>query len=213
MSAPVIIVGAGGHGRVLADALLAAGRTVAGFVDASPALHGSTIMGLPVLGDDHRLAAGDHPEADLVNGVGGPVGGKVRREVQLRLEGAGRRFAGVIHPSAIVSPWAEVDPGAQVLARAVVQAGATVGPGCIVNTGAIIEHDCRLEPFVHVAPGAVLCGGVRVGASSHVGAGSVVRQGVTLGAAVVTGAGAVVVDDCLDPAVLTGLPARRRDGA
>ena len=210
--APVIIVGAGGHGRVLADALLLSGRTVLGFVDADTMLHDTTVMGLKVMGDDARLLAGDWPEAMLVNGIGGPPGGRSRRDVQMRLESDGRRFTGVRHPSAVVSPFAEVDDTAQVLARAVVQAGAVVGPGCIVNTGAVIEHDCRLEPFTHCAPGSILCGDVRIGATCHIGAGAVVREGVTLGDGVVVGAGAVVVDDHAGPALLLGVPARRGNG-
>lgn len=209
---PIIIVGAGGHGRVLADALLLAGRTVLGFVDADAGLHDTTVMGLKVLGDDARLTAGGWPEAVLVNGIGGRPGGRVRRDVQTRLEGEGRRFTGVRHPSAVVSPFAEVDETAQVLARAVVQAGAAVGHGCIVNTGAIVEHDCKLEPFTHCAPGSILCGEVRIGATCHIGAGAVVREGVTLGDGVVVGAGAVVVDDHAGPALLLGVPARRGNG-
>lgn len=209
MSAPVIIVGAGGHGRVLADALLLCGRTVLGFVDADAMLHDTSVMGLKVLGDDARLIAGDWPEAELVNGIGGQ---RVRRDVQTLLEAEGRRFIGVHHPAAVVSPFAEVDATAQILARAVVQAGAVVRHGCIVNTGAIVEHDCRLEPFTHCAPGAILCGDVRIGATCHIGAGAVVREGVSLGDGVVVGAGAVVVDNHSGPALLLGVPARRGNG-
>ncbi len=212
MSAPVIIVGAGGHGRVLADALLLSGRTVLGFVDADATLHDTTVMGLKVLGDDSRLIAGEWPEAELVNGIGGPPGGRVRRDVQTRLETHGRRFTGVRHPSAVISPFAEVDATAQVLARTVVQAGAVVCHGCIVNTGAVVEHDCTLEAFTHCAPGSILCGDVRIGATCHIGAGAVVREGVTLGDGVVVGAGAVVVDDHAGPALLLGVPARRGNG-
>lgn len=211
-NAPIIIVGAGGHGRVLADALLLSGQTVLGFVDADTILHDTTIMGLKVLGDDARLLAGDWPEAILVNGIGGPPGGRVRRDVQTRLEAEGRRFIGVRHPAAVVSPFAEIDDTAQLLARAVVQAGAVVAYGCIVNTAAVIEHDCRLESFTHCAPGSILCGDVRIGATCHIGAGAMVREGVTLGDGVVVGAGAVVVDDHAGPALLLGVPARRGNG-
>ncbi|NBB51066.1 sugar acetyltransferase [Rhizobium sp. CRIBSB] len=210
MSGPVIIVGAGGHGRVLADALLLSGRTVLGFVDADPALCGASRLGLPVLGSDADLQEGRWPEAVLVNGVGGRPGARVRREVQERLEAGGRRFTGVIHPAAVVSAFADVDETAQVLARAVVQAGATVSHGSIVNTAAVVEHDGLLEPFVHLAPGAVLCGDVRIGAGSHIGAGAVVREGVRLGPGVVVGAGAVVLADHPGPGVLVGNPARER---
>jgi len=210
MSAAVIIVGAGGHGRVLADALLAAGRSVLGFVDADPALSRLTCLGLPVLGTDQDLFDGRWPDAVLANGVGGRPGARIRREVQERLEAEGRRFTGVIHPAAVVSRFADVDETAQVLARAVVQVGATVSHGGIVNTAAVVEHGCLLEPFVHLAPGAVLCGDVCIGAGGHVGAGAVVREGVRLGPGVIVGAGAVVLADHPGPGVLVGNPARER---
>lgn len=207
MNAPEIIVGAGGHGRVVADALRLEGRVVAGFVDPDP---DPTSAGLPVLGDDEVLR--QWPDCGLVNGIGGPVGSELRRRVQTRLEAEGRRFFGVRHPSAIVAATARLDPTVQLLARAVVQPGAILEAGVVVNTGAIIEHDCVVGAFAHCAPGSILCGGVRVGAGCHIGAGAVIREGVRLGDRVVIGAGAVVVRDCLDAgALLLGVPARRRE--
>lgn len=207
MSAPEIIVGAGGHGRVLADALRLEGRAVAGFVDpnSDPAP-----TGLPILGDDDALK--DWPDRGLVNGIGGPIGSDLRRRVQTRLEAQGRRFSGVRHPSAIVAATARIDPTAQLLARAVVQPGAVVEAGVIINTGAIVEHDCVVGAFTHCAPGSILCGGVTVGTGCHIGAGAVIREGVRLGDGIVVGAGAVVVRDCLeDGGRLLGMPAVLRE--
>lgn len=207
MSAPEIIVGAGGHGRVLADALRLEGRAVAGFVDPDSA---QTSAGPPILGDDDALK--DWPDCGLVNGIGGPLGADLRRRVQSRLEGEGRRFSGVRHPSAIVAASARLDPTVQLLARSVVQPGATLAAGVIVNTGAIVEHDCVVGAFTHCAPGSILCGGVTVGAGCHIGAGAVIREGVRLADRIVVGAGAVVVRDCLDAgALLLGVPAVRRE--
>ncbi len=206
MSAPEIIVGAGGHGRVLADALRLEGREVAGFVDPHPEPKSGEP---PILGDDDALE--DWPDCGLVNGIGGAAGSEARRQVQRRLEAAGRRFCGVRHPSAIVAATARIDPTVQLLARAVVQPGATLEAGVIVNTGAIVEHDCIVGAFTHCAPGSILCGGVIVGAGCHIGAGAVIREGVRLGDRIVVGAGAVVVRDCLEEgALLLGMPAMRR---
>lgn len=207
---PVIVVGAGGHGQVVAEALEAAGRLVLGFVDAAVAA-GAEVAGLPVLGDDGWLS----PESDyeLANGLGGTgaaAGQGRRRAVQTRLEAAGFRFAAVRHPSAVVSPHADIGPGAQLMARCVVQTGVRIGPGAIVNTGAIIEHGCRVGAFSHCATGSILCGDVTVGSDAHIGAGAVIRQGVALEDGLVVGAGAVVLGPGTGPGPLVGVPARRR---
>lgn len=208
MSRPLVIVGAGGHGRVLAEALQAQGRTVLGFADPTAT---GVVLGLPVLGDDAALdPAGGY---DLVNGVGGTgaaAGAGVRRRVQESLQAAGFRFAGVRHPSALVSPSAEVAVDAQLLAGCIVQTQATIGAGAIVNTRAVVEHGVRLGAFAHCATGAILCGDVEIGADAHIGAGAVVRQGVRLEDGVVVGAGAVVIDAGAGDGPLLGVPARRR---
>lgn len=207
---PVIVVGAGGHGQVVAEALQAAGRLVLGFVDPVVAA-GVELAGLPVLGDDGWLTGeGDYELANGLGGTGAGAGQGRRRAVQARLEAAGFRFAHVRHPSAVVSPHAEIGPGVQLLARCVVQTGARIGAGGIVNTGAIVEHGCRIGAFSHCASGSILCGDVTVGEGAHIGAGAVVRQGVALEDGVVVGAGAVVLGPGTGRGALVGVPARRR---
>lgn len=205
MTAPVVIVGAGGHARVVADTLLASGRIVAGFIDADECLWGTVITGLPVLGGDAVLDAPGWAGHALVNAIGA---NPLRETIQRRLEAAGWKFTGARHPRAAISSFATLDESVQVFANAVVQPGAVVGPGCIINTGAIVEHDCDLGPFTHCAPGSVLCGGVTTGPRVHIGAGAVVRENITLGADVTVGAGAAVVRDHTDPGLLKGVPAR-----
>ena len=203
----IVVIGSGGHAAVVADALLAAGERVLGFTDADAHRHGSLLCGLPVLGDDAVLDTFTRADVRLANGIGGTRAEALRGSVQRRLEARGWQFTSVRHPSAVVSPFARVSPGAQLLAGCVVQPGAEIGEGCIVNTGAVIEHDVRLGEFVHVACGAVLCGNVQVGAHSHIGAASVVKQGVALGAGTVVGAGAAVVRNNSGGATLVGVPA------
>ncbi|MEJ6788923.1 NeuD/PglB/VioB family sugar acetyltransferase [Brevundimonas sp. BR2-1] len=209
----LVVVGAGGHGRVVADALLAQGRTVLGFADPG-AKGASGLPGLDIIGADDSL----DPQGgyDLVNGIGGTgdsAGRDLRRRVQTRLEALGFRFAGVRHPTAFVSPHAVIAEGVQLMPGAMIQAGAVVGTGVIINTGAIIEHGCRIGAFTHCASGAILCGDVEVGEGSHIGAGAVIRQGVRLEAGVVVGAGAVVLDAGAGEGILVGVPARRRGNA
>lgn len=207
----VIIIGAGGHAAVVADALLAAGQLVLGFVDNDPSRQGRTVCGRPVLGNDTTLVDFDTTNVLLANGIGGNRGEGLREAVQRRLEGAGWHFVAVRHPSAFVSPFAQLGQGVQLMARSVVQTGARLGDGCIVNSAAVVEHDVQLGAYVHVACNATLCGGVSVGAGSHIGAAAVVRQGVRLGDAVVVGAGAVVVKDFPGAGTLVGVPARPID--
>ncbi len=210
---PVIIVGAGGHALVVADALLACGRQVLCFVDADLTKADTQVLGLPVLGGDAELHRFTTHEVALANGIGGvgrSTGEPLRARVQAELEAAGWHFITVRHPAAIVSAHALVGAGAQLLAGSVVQPGAQIGRGVIVNTRAVVEHDVRVGDFAHIAPGAVLCGNVVVGAGAHVGAGATVRQGVVLGAGVVVGIGAAVVADHA-AGVLVGVPARNRN--
>jgi sugar O-acyltransferase (sialic acid O-acetyltransferase NeuD family) len=213
MNRPVIIIGSGGHAAVIADALLSASETVIGFTDPDTSRHGTRICGLPVLGGDSALVSADPQKVFLANGIGGTGADAtkgLRRNVQHRLESLGWTFTTVRHPSAVVSRFAHVDAGAQLLARVVVQPGARVGRGCIVNTGAIVEHDVVLGEFTHVSCGATLCGDVHVGESSHIGAGAVVRQGVRLGQDSVVGAGAVMLQSTAGGRIWVGVPARER---
>lgn len=208
MKPAVLIVGAGGHAKVVADALLAAGERVLGFTDADKARHGQTLCGLPVLGDDSVLEAHSPQAVQLANGIGGVGSVGARRSAQQRLQARGWRFVTVKHPTALVSPFARIGDSVQLLAASVVQAAASIGEGCIVNTAAIVEHDVTLDDWTHVAPRAVICGGAVIGAGSHIGAGAVVLQGLQLGRGTVIGAGAVVVRDFAGEGLLVGVPAR-----
>lgn len=208
----LLIVGAGAHARVTADALLAAGKRVLGFIESDVSwVDGQTIFGLPVLGEDAVMAQADYRDCDLVNGIGGVGEARetpLRRVVQERLEAHGRRFTGVRHPSAVVSRFAKIHAAAQFFAASVVQPGAEVAKGSIINTGAVVEHDCRIGAFSHCAPGSLLCGDVMVDENSHIGAGAVVRQGLRLEGGVIVGAGSVVVSSHRGRGPLIGVPAR-----
>lgn len=205
---PVIIVGAGGHGRVVADALQAAGRSVLGFTDNDPSAWGTTPCGAPVLGNDDVLRQHEPQSVLLANGLGTTRVSTLRRDVFLKLKAQGYRFATVVHPSATVSPRASIEEGCQVMARAVVQVGATVAANTILNTGTIVDHDCAIGAHTHVATGATLSGGVTVGENCHIGAGATVIQGVSLGDECLVAAGAVVVRDAAARSRLAGVPAR-----
>lgn len=204
-SSPVVILGAGGHARVLLEALHALEVPVVGFV--APSAEGSRLGDVPWLGGDDALARLDEG-VELVNGVGSAGRADRRAAVHSAAEAAGRRFRTVVHPRAIVDASAEIAAGAQVLAGALVGVAARIGIDAIVNSGAIVDHDSVVGEHSHIASGAVLAGDVSIGDSTHVGLGARVIQGVTVGSSCVIGAGAVVLDDIPDGVTAVGVPAR-----
>ncbi len=196
----VIIIGASGHGKVVADAVLAAGDRVLGFLDDG--CQAQTVLGLPVLGKtkDHV----NYPHAEFLIAIGN---NKVRRQIAAQLPGA--RWHTAIHPKATVSPFAQVGAGTVIMAGAVVNPGAVIGRHCIVNTTAVVEHDNRIADFVHISVGAKLAGTVTVGEATMVGIGAVVRNNVSICGDCMVGAGAAVVKDITGPGTYAGVPARR----
>lgn len=202
----LVIVGAGGHGKVLADALMAGGKVVTGFVDTDPTLHGGHVFGIRVLGGDDALEAGWH----LVNGIGSVGSTQARRRIDRLFAGRGFQFQTVVHPGAILAREVFLGEGCQILAGAVLQPDVVLGRAVIVNTKASVDHDCHLADFVHVAPGATLSGGVQVGEGSHIGTGAVVIEGIRIGAGCVVAAGAVVVEDVPDGTLVAGVPAKAK---
>lgn len=192
---PFVILGAGGHGRVVAEALRTSGREIAAFLDADRALWGTEIDGTPVAGGDDRLADFPAERFVLAVGVGAPRDTRRRRTVQDAAAARGYALPPVTAASATVSRCARLDDGAQVLTRAVVHPGAAVGAGTVVNTAAVVEHDCVLGAHAFVGPGAILCGGVRVGDGAFIGTGAVILPGIVIGAGALVAAGAVVRAD------------------
>lgn len=198
MTKPVIVIGGGGHARVVMDALRLRGVSMLGICDPALPRGSAGPFGVAVLGDDEAVAAYAPAQVDLVNGVGSTQSTQARRQVFETFSGRGYRFAAVVHPAAIVAADVTLDEGAQIMAGAIIQSGTAVGRDVIVNTGARIDHDCRIGDHVHVAPGATLSGGVVVGAGTHVGVAAAVIQSVTLGRNCLIGAGTVVTRDVAD---------------
>jgi sugar O-acyltransferase (sialic acid O-acetyltransferase NeuD family) len=203
-------IGAGGHAKVLLEALLAQGDVeVVGLLDSDPELKGSKVLGVPVLGGDELL---EQLHKDGVRhafmGVGGIGDNSMRSRLFEWVKKSGFELISVRHATAVVSPSSHIGEGTCLCPGAIVGAGARLGLNVIVNTGAIVEHDCDLGDHVHVASGAVLAGGVSVGAGAHIGAGATVRQGVRIGRNAIVAMGAAVVDDVPDDIVVAGVPAR-----
>lgn len=205
----VAVLGAGGHGAVVAEAARASGiLEPVCFLDDFPAMHGSKILGLPVLGAIGTL---ELIPAD-VTGVLLGLGDNRHRSRLLELarqRGLDRPV--VVHPRAFVSPSASLAGGTVVAAGAIVGTRAVIGSGCIINTGATVDHDCVLGDVVHIAPGAHLAGGVRVGTRCFIGIGSCIIQGIEIGDGALVAAGATVIGDVFPGVRVAGVPARPMD--
>ena len=208
MSLPVIMLGAGGHAKVLIDALLESSAVIAGVLDPDPDLAGACVLGVPVLGNDSIAVEFPPSEVQLVNGLGSVGTPARRRQLYDKFKALGYGFATVVHPSAIVASDVVLGEGAQVMAGSIIQPGSSIGCNCIINTRASIDHDCIVGDHAHIAPGVTLSGGVSVGEATHIGTGAIVIQGISIGVNAVVAAGAVVVKDIPARTKVRGVPAR-----
>lgn len=208
MSLPVIILGGGGHAKVLIEALRASSVAILGITDPDPAKVNAVIMSIAVLGDDAALTRHDPGQVRLVNGLGSVNVPRARTALFERCKNQGYSFAAVVHPAAVVASDALLGEGAQVMAGAVIQPGCRIGRNTIINTHATVDHDCLIGDHVHLAPGVILSGGVRVGDRVHVGTGTSILQGVQIGPDSLIGAGSLVLEDIAAGAKVVGRPAR-----
>ncbi len=206
MTRSIVVFGCGGHGKVVADAALAAGTRVLGFADDDPKWRERVILGLPVLaiGFDAASELCSKNSADMVLAIGD---NRTRAHVFDKALARGMRMATIVHPSAVVASTASLGAGTVVFARAVINPECHVGDDVIVNTAASLDHDNVVGAHAHISPGAVLGGTVTVGDGTHVGIGVTVRNNVTIGSWSVVGAGAAVVGDLPDNVVAYGIPA------
>ena len=205
----LLILGAGGHGKVLADAAQEAGYQTIVFADLNwPSLQECGPWKVVSDGKDLGALRADYPTA--VCGIGGDSAARLRET--LALLDAGFDVPFIAHPKSSVSRHAVLGAGTVVFAGAAVNFSAKLGRAVIVNTGATIDHDCEIADGVHIAPGAHLAGDVCVGALSWIGVGASVKQAMTIGEAVMVGAGAAIVSDLPDGIIAVGVPAKPHSG-
>jgi sugar O-acyltransferase (sialic acid O-acetyltransferase NeuD family) len=207
-----VVVGAGGHGRVVADLARTLGHDVVGYADTDPEKLGTRVdaSGATVIVDQATILAcarGEQRWPFTIDAVALGVGDNIAR-ARLLEQIAPAMLPPLIHPRSWVSDAARIGPGSVVLAGAVINAGARLEEGAIVNSGAIVEHDCIVGAAVHLSPGATLCGAVGVGARSWVAAAAVIIPGCMVGTDCMIGAGAVVIRDVPDGMTVVGNPAR-----
>lgn len=199
----VVVIGAGGHGKVVVRALQESGATVVAILDDNPELWGTEFSGVAIQGPIESHESLSSLPAVLAIGRNA-----TRKALSERLE---REWVTVIHPNADVDATAKIGPGTVVLSGAIVQPDARLGCHAIVNTGASVDHDCNVQDFTHVAPGVRLAGEVSVGEGAFLGIGSSVIPGVRVGAWTTIGAGAAVVKDLPDQLVAVGVPAKPKN--
>lgn len=197
----LLILGAGGHGKVVADIAYRLGYSEIQFLDDDS--DKKVCGGYKVAGKCSDFTSYD---ADICIAVGNP---EIRAKLFAEVKGYRYNLPALIHPSAVISTNVSIGEGTVVMAGAVINAGAIIGDGCIVNTGASVDHDSQIGDFVHIAVGAHLAGSVTVGKGTWIGIGAVVSNNVTICDGCMIGAGAVVVDDISVRGTYIGVPAKR----
>lgn len=204
---PVVVIGAGDHGRVVAELLTASGDSPAGFVEPATAERGAErlVDGIAVIGDLDRPDAWRGGIERFVVALGDNA---ARRDAFERCLALGLQPAVAVHPSATLLTGARVEPGALICAGAVIGVAAQVGANAIVNTSASIDHDNRIGAHATVAPGAHLAGRVIVGEGAYVGIGAAVREGCRIGDWALVAGGAMVIGDVPASTRVAGVPAR-----
>ncbi|MBQ9780407.1 MAG: acetyltransferase [Clostridia bacterium] len=197
----LIIVGAGGHGKVIADTAIKNGYTNISFVDDHAV---GESMGFPIIGAVPEIEMLKDDQTDFVIGIGN---NQTRKAIAERYD---VRWVTLIHPSAQIATSVTLGQGTVVMAGAVINACATIGDHCIINTGAVVEHDNVIENYVHISPKAALGGSVCIGEQTHVGIGATVINHMAICGGCTIGAGAVVVKSIEQSGTYIGVPAQRK---
>jgi sugar O-acyltransferase (sialic acid O-acetyltransferase NeuD family) len=204
MSKGLLIIGAGGNGKVAADIALMMGHwDRIAFIDDR--LVGQTVLGLPVVASTDKLAEQVSDYVDAFISIADP---SIYANLKTRVVEVGFNLVQLIHPSSIIADSAQIGMGSMVSAGAIVNAQAVIGDDCIINTGAIVEHDCRIGARSHIAPAAALAGNVEVGQACWIGLGARINENLTLCDHCKIGSGAVVIQDITCAGTYVGVPVR-----
>jgi len=199
----LVVVGAGGHGKVVLDGALTSGRSIWGLVDDDSEKVGLAMSGYEIKTDTTTFLELIPGNIAAVIAVGSNVTrAGLYQKFSIHLE-----MVSVIHPAATISDSATIGAGVVIMPGAVVNAAVSLGDGVIVNTNSSIDHDCRLGDFAQVSPGATICGSVSLGERTFIGAGATILQGLTVGNDAIVAAGAVVTKDVPPGATVKGIPA------
>ena len=191
---PVIVLGAGGHAKVILDMLVRSGRKIQGII-APDKVAGESLFGFKIIGDDKVISGFLPNSVELANGVGALPYTKHRWELAEKMRKQGYSFTTVIHPSAIVANDVKLADGVQVMAGVIIQPGTSVGRDSIINTGVLLDHDCNVAQNCHLASGVICSGEVNIEECVHIGAGTSIIQNINVGKNSVIAAGSVIYKD------------------
>jgi sugar O-acyltransferase (sialic acid O-acetyltransferase NeuD family) len=200
MSKTVVIIGAGGHSKVIVDIVIKSGDKVAGFLDDGLDI-GTNVLGFPILGQIDEFEK--YIENYFVVAIGNNYTRKIIAEMFPELN-----YYTAIHPTAVIGMDVEIGRGTVIMANAVINSSTMIGNHCIVNTAAIVEHDNIIHDYVHLSPNAVTGGAVNIGELTHIGIGASITNNINIIGECVIGAGSVVVNNIMEKATYVGVPAR-----
>lgn len=204
MKEKLLIIGASGHGKVVADIAVKMEKwQEIAFLDDNSNI--TNVLGLKVLGNTKEVS-NYIDEYDIFIAIGN---NEIRKKLYFQLENLGATIPTIIHPSAIIGEDVTIKNGTVIMARVVINCSTTIGKACIINTGSTIDHDNEIGNFVHISPGANLAGTVKVGESSWLGIGCVVSNNIEITKKCIIGAGGVVIKDLKESGVYVGVPVRR----
>lgn len=192
----LVIIGASGHGKVIADIAVKSGYEEIVFLDDDNQI--KECAGFPVVG---KTSDANKIHGDKIVAIG-------NANIRERIQNGLNDVVTLIHPSAVISRRTEIGEGTVIMAGAVVNSDTVIGKGCIINTGATVDHDCRIDDYVHVSVGTHVAGTCEIGKRTWIGAGATVSNNITICGDSMIGAGAVVIKDVEKPGTYIGVPAK-----
>lgn len=206
----IIIIGAGGHAKVIADIILKRKKVlnesvkIEAFLDDKYETKKAVYQGIPLIDKINKINSLNKDDYYFIIAIGNNT---TREKIVNKFD---LKYYTAVHPSSILAKDVEIGEGTVVMANAVLNSSVKVGSHCIINTSSVIEHDNKIDDFVHISPNAALAGNVKVGKKSWVGMGSSIIQGVKIGINVKIGAGSVVLNDIANDVTAYGVPCRER---
>lgn len=198
----IIVIGSGGHAKVVIDAAIDAGKKVIGLVDTNYQNQKETILGIKVLGGFETLSKYDKTKVSLIIAIGDNL---KRKEYYLKLKKQGFLFAKIIHPTSVISKFTTIGEGAFINAGVIINAEVVISNNCIINSGSIVEHEAKIGDYTHLAPGVRVGGRTIIEEGVFVGIGSNIAQSIKIGHNATIGAGSVIIKDIHENSTVVGI--------